>query len=211
MYKYFAICLATVFLASCDSATTGPSTQQGAIMPLAVGNTWVYKVSILNNDGSTGSSYFDTVKIINSMIYNGDSIFAFNHGTAGKLNDEGYSIAIFGSDNFQLFAKYPTATGEIFRRDTLTFEDMDSLGNIIFDTSLITFFCKENPSSISVPAGSYSAVQYQYDVTSLHADFQDREVYYYAPGIGEVYSYSYSWSNGLVPFYKRELVSVDLK
>lgn len=210
MYKYLLVYLAIIIFSGCESDTTGPSMPEGPIMPLAVGNTWIYKTSSLNNDGSTDSIYYDTIAIKGVTIVNGDSIFYFDHGTAGLLSGTSYSIAIFGDNNFKLFAKYPTRPGEIFRRDTLTFVEYDTSGSVLEkDTSHITFVTKEIPSIITVPAGTYTAVHYQYDI--LNKNFSNRGVYYYAPGVGEVYSYYYIWNNGLVPSSKRELVSVDLK
>ncbi|MEI6089773.1 MAG: hypothetical protein WCR42_04935 [bacterium] len=49
--------------------------EKSVIMPLKVGNIWVYKVTELNDDGSTKSMWYDTTYVIKDTIINSEKWF----------------------------------------------------------------------------------------------------------------------------------------
>lgn len=215
MIKLFFLLIAIVFLAvGCSEDSTGPSSNV-VIMPLAVGNEWVQRVTMYYLDGSIDTTYLDTIRIRDKVFDGSDTIYLFNSNLAGANRKNGYYIAL--SDSLQIIAKYPVFAGEVFRRDTsIDVPVWDTTS--IRDTIISKFLCKETNTFVNVAAGSFYCYKYQIHTSgTFRADagaspeyIENLIEYYYAPGIGEVKSYSYGWKDSLVLMNKRELVSYHL-
>lgn len=199
----------TCCILGCSEDTNGPSSN-GVIMPLAVGNEWVYKVTRYNIGGMVDTVYIDTLSIIGTKLHNGRTVYVFNTDVLGENRDNGYWNGLPFFDTLSLLAKYPCTIGETFRRDTLYTVDYDSIGHKSYDTTTIDFSCKETSLPVSVSAGSFISYFYQISTNSLVHPYKNRIDLLYSPNIGEVLSYNYAWNDTLYLYYKRELMSYHL-
>ena len=207
---------ALLLLGGCSEDSTGPSSN-GVIMPLAVGNEWVYKVSFYNSDGTVNNTFFDTLRIYDKLYDGQDTIYAFTNNDRYNSNDVGANRAdgyyTLSPGPLKIQAKYPTYSGEVFRIDTLRGSTLDP------GTIVMTYSCELTNTTIGIPAGSYMCTKYrihsvgtyQEDSTKPIENFENLSECWYAPGIGEVKNLFYSWDDSLLLAYKRELVSYHLK
>jgi hypothetical protein len=214
MAKYVLLLIAAMLLlGGCSEDSTGPSSN-GVIMPLAVGNEWVYKVTQYGGNSSIDTTYFDTLRIRQSAFYNGDSVYSFNSSAAGTNRPDGY-YKTFGS-TFKILAKYPSFSGEVYLIDTLLGVMWDTTDEL--DTFFITYSCELTNTYTTVPAGSFLSNKYLSHTTGTYREspgeprvkFENLIESWYAPNIGEIKTMDYVWSDSLVLSTKRELVSYHL-
>lgn len=214
MTKYlFLLLTAVLLLGGCSDDPSSPSTAS-VIMPLAVGNQWIERVTIYNGGNSVDTIYYDTLLIRDVSFYQGDSVYHFDGPLAGANRADGYYISL--GNMLQILAKYPAFSGEVFRIDTSISISCDT--SAVPDTTISKFMCEQVNTVVNVSAGSFtcnkynvrSTGTYQTGPTEPREKFEDLIEYWYAPGIGQVKSINYVWSGSLVLFAKRELVSYHL-
>lgn len=206
----------------CSEGATGPSTSS-VIMPLAVGNEWIYKTTSYHYNPTRIDTYFDTVKIVRSYVAKGDTVFEFS-GTnqyslyayqAGTNRNDGYYTE--ASKGMKIFVKYPVLEGDVFRRDTSY--SIPTGGTINTKEYTYTkYMCKQASTFATVPAGIFLCNIYQYYTSGTYRwNIGDPSTYvkdmtesWYSPGLGEVMNLRYWGSDSLVLYLKRELISYHL-
>lgn len=171
-----------LILTACQDDSTSPSKSK-EIMPLALGNFWVYQQLYYDSNGNLTDSEIDTLLVKRQFTYNGKVYFSFDeydeeHQDEGLRNADGglyqlnydYDNETFSED---LMFKYPAKTGDVFM---INEEEVK-----VISTN----------ATISVPKGSFSC--YHYKIESEYIDEDDPsysrkiiENLYMAPGVGMV-------------------------
>jgi hypothetical protein len=105
------ICLYILFTLSLSSSAQFANLKQEQLIPLAVGNYWIYYNSDRNPQ-------YDTLKIINTQIINGDTAFLYNNG--GLIYERNDSVFDYQSQRtgktFKCLAYFPSEQTVEFTR-----------------------------------------------------------------------------------------------
>ena len=187
--KILIIVLSCLAFISCSKETDNgglntvvPPLDKSIVMPLKIGNYWIYKASILDtlkNVDTVVDSYVSITaeKIINSekWYFQGD-----NYGFINRSNGLWYTI----NYDTTMVAKYPTLVNDRIpmKYDTARVISVDSI--------------------IQVPAGKFSCYVYK----------SKYEINCYSPGIGLIYSeifYNSAYSDDF--YIRKELKSYEFK
>ncbi len=185
-YLFLAFCFAII---SCKNSTDTGTQSQGVIMPLAIGNTWIYLDNGYDSNGHLiVPSRLDTLLINDTITYGKDVLYIPQNRKIYYYNKtDGLSIRYNFAPEETLFAKYPAKAGDIFRHDSyiLTKESSpDPLGLAAAD-----YIVSSTTESVTVPAGTFICYKYNADYydTTKH-QLLDRYNTYYAPNVGMIKS-----------------------
>jgi hypothetical protein len=143
-----------VFLIGCDS---------GELIPLKVGNTWIYKSEKLDNDGSPVTSFYSYMTILADTTVDGVKYSIRNGNNRADFctnNKDGFSIYQKGQTPL-LDLKYPVTLNETFIRRNR-------------DTTFVTAL----DDKVEVPAGKFTCIKYE----TLSND--SKLVYHVCPTVG---------------------------
>ena len=190
--KYLHIALLILPIYGCSSTTNEPCVPMkttGLIIPLALGNQWIYRVTGFDDRGNVyPNPTLDTFTLSKDTIIKGEQWFFYDGGdivinrSDGLYTNNGDSLPL-------LFYKYPANTG-----DTNFFPHGNSISVVSNDTI------------VSVPYGCFSTYQYTHE--PFYAAPLD---IFIAPGVGEVRTeYWTGISSKPYKYRQRELVSVVL-
>jgi len=227
----------SLFLISCHNSTEPPIDENNEpLIPLAVGNYWVYQQYTLNNDGSilyaekllSGFKISDTL----SVTLNGEKQITFQcsrcDSSANWTSSEArliyigkdgiYYSGITDNDTLKLsfndlMFKYPATKGEETLAHTFYYEIFGNPENIP-DSIVTTYTCVSTDSLFSTPVGNFRCTVYKIKLM-LDAVFYLGDVYYFfRPGVGLVGTiymvYSY-YTNENYYAIKNVLVNYKLK
>ncbi len=186
-YLLLVFCLGII---SCKSSTDTGTQNQTVIMPLAIGNTWIYLDNGYDSNGHLFvPSTYDTLLISDTITYGKDILYKPQNRLiyyTNKANGLWVRYDLAPSEEI-FFAKYPAKDGDIFRRDSLIVtkeSSPDPLGLTIGN-----FIVSSTTESVTVPAGTFVCYKYNadyYDTTSHQ--LVDRVNSFYAPNVGRIKS-----------------------
>ncbi|PKL85856.1 MAG: hypothetical protein CVV22_04780 [Ignavibacteriae bacterium HGW-Ignavibacteriae-1] len=196
-----------VLALGCSDDSNSPNNNSKELMPLKIGNSWVYNYTYY--DGFAEHSGKVTSTVISDEMYNGEKYYrieTLNHINNQKKISPIYSInktdglyMLYFEDNDELhtdFLKYPVSEGEIFQSNEsskLYVEKVDTL--------------------ISTSAGKFNCIKYIKKIIFDGKEI-DISIMYYCPGIGRIAGEYFLMSDETrnpVFLYKSELVSYNLK
>jgi hypothetical protein len=205
--KNVALLILCMFaVASCDT-TTEPddNTLSDVIIPLKVGNTWVYERVEFDSVGKTLSTITDTLSIFKETVINNEHWFAYTFSSSSDT-----SSVINRSDGFYYVRAgieyhsnlYPCKAGDRFysRRDTS--------GNYIISEIKDV----EGVSSmVHSGAGMFSCIKYvshqeNFNIaTGTTNTGSDDYVEYFAPNKGMIQYLGYSMTSGGISYERSRL------
>jgi hypothetical protein len=178
-------------LASCDDIGTQTEVI-GVIMPMKIGNEWVYKETAFDSVGQPIAIDYDTVRIARDSSLLGEMWFLDNHGILQTNRQDGRWV----------FAGTPYMTEKYPARLNDSYVVQDSLSGILARVSGANI-------SVVVPAGAYEAYGYRWSrltTANAVADF------FFVPNIGMVKAATYSRSSTVTYISsERELMSVTIR
>lgn len=124
MNRVYIIVLLFAVLLSCSkiSSSTSTNTPTVPLLPLKIGNTWIYQDSTSNTSGSLLQNYADTVTATGqTATISGVSFYSVNNpggyfGTNSSLALDPSNLAIYRLDNLNLYVS-PTIFFEITPTD----------------------------------------------------------------------------------------------
>ena len=171
-----------ILVTSCKDDTTSPVIKPlntDELIPLKIGNTWVYEHIIYN--GSDQKTIQETITVESEIQYKNEKHFIFKHTdhSTGKIKtpkvyyinkaDGHYMIYLeLYEDIYTIKLNYPT------------FE-----GDIIYEDGINKYYIEKVDTIYTTPAGKFKCIKY---VQSVLYDGKDMFTYinYIAPGIGRV-------------------------
>jgi len=181
-YLLLTFCFAII---SCKNSTDIGTQSQGVIMPLALGNTWIYIDHGYDSNGHLiVPSPSDTLLINDTITYGKDVLYIPRDRKIYYINKADGLWIRYDFDSKEIFqAKYPTKVGDIYRHDSyiLTKESSpDPLGEVAAD-----YIVSSTTESVTVPAGTFICYKYNADYydTASH-QLLDRFNTFYAPNVG---------------------------
>lgn len=187
-YLLIVILLPLFTLVSCDSDAPPPPTEE-MFYPLAVGNSWVYEVTITDSTGNIVEITTDTQLVSKDTLINQERWYFVGNEKFGGVymtnRDSGlYVLALsFARHTYEprLFYPYPASIGT-----SRTYRDTVEGANAVLTDSL---FIAATDTTIITTAGSFPSYHYveksiteiDFDTTSkLHTDI------FISPNIGLV-------------------------
>lgn len=187
-------------LSGCTQSTPTNPTASDEIIPLAVGNTWLYEYTDFDENGNI--SHKDTSDLTLHLSYeqNGEKLFLVALGAPGFLTaflkrNDGiwvYREVDLAPSSYNYEVLYP------FRVDSsisLIFEEnrfTDSLGNRMFDTILHTYKLEDDNVTKVVPAGQFQCLKYIIEDSNLtRKRMEMRVVEFYSLNVGLIYREEY--------------------
>lgn len=150
------------------SSTTGPADPAGVILPLKVGNMWIFNATEYAAD-TVRRKLIDTLDVRSDTVIGGETRYLFNSQN-GYLNrsDGAYAWGLSQGGEPILQFKYPTRAGDSVYYGDATYSIMI---RVVSTSELVT-----------VPAGHFVCHHY-----FLTASFGQYDVHYFiAPNIGYV-------------------------
>jgi hypothetical protein len=195
LFPFLACLLLTAIAWGCTGNVTDPD-NSGPIMPLAVGNQWIGRMSYLNSSGSITRTEFDTLRIIAEVAIKGETWYATNYGQLLTLRGDGLWRRPYGGtspDEWEMHsAKHPANVGDIFETDTFQVAQIGGPPPL-YDSLIFISRVSALGATITVPAGTFHATTYGQIIKSLDGhvltDLEGGDSRYYtafAPGIGNV-------------------------
>lgn len=88
----------------------------GDLMPLKVGNMWIYQRVNYSETSAETTTSFDTITIVSSHINGGTTYYVSNFGAEYYYDSRGLWVALFGIPRF--IAKYPIGASEVMPTDS---------------------------------------------------------------------------------------------
>jgi len=171
------IAIATLgFLAaSCKEESVEPTASNpGTIVPLKVGNQWVYNIAELDYTGRVISESHDTLSIVNSTTIGTETWFEDNAGILQTNRADGRWLM---SGSPYLTEKYPAKLNDAY-------VVMDSLTGISARVRGVS-------ETVVVPKGTFSSYIYRWTRISDGDPVAD---FWYVPNVGLVQSETYTRS-----------------
>lgn len=176
-------------LGGCSDDPSGPSTSS-VIMPLAVGNTYIY------NTDWEGNSYTDSCIIGSIKVVNGDIIYLranFDHKD-GYFH-RGDSLFAYFDSTILFIATNPNYIGELISNDTDIVAETDAQGNPTGYSYTTTHrrTVSAIDTLITVPAGTFHCFGYKIESNILHrvSPVHTISYYYYSQKVGNVLHKNY--------------------
>jgi hypothetical protein len=178
LLKIIGVTILTILISNCSDGTIDPSNNDDVILPLALGNTWVYQC--YQYPVSNPDSIHRQITLVSSI----DSVYTINGNKWYVLmtidpdipNVKYFSILrnvreglrfLDNPYNFAeiLYYKYPTAVNERTIWDNYKTDRID------------TTVTKSINTEVTVPAGKFTCIHYQRN---------GEEDEYYCPNIGQI-------------------------
>ena len=190
----------------CDLFSPSPERQQ-SLLPLAVGNEWVFRSTTTYTTGSPPASRLDTIRVVSDTTVGSETWYHLTD--TGQKTSYYVTLRVDGVwkdlASPRLLYRYPATAGQ-----TYAFSPDESIQVVRTD------------ASISVPAGTFSAFHYRFLRERIDLNGQVYENtypcdYYLAPGIGWVsMTTRYIWLRSgdkleLAAVEERELLRVHLE
>ena len=186
------VVMCAVLFLSCDNndSPLDTTTDPGTIVPLKVGNQWVYRSNVYDASGSVIDSFLDTVKIVRSKTIGTETWYEDNTGRTQTNRADGRWLY---SDSAYLVEKYPAKLNDTY-----------SLAE-----GSLTVRVRSLDESVQVSQGShkthvYSWTRFENATTVLVGEF------FHAPRVGLIRADVYSATGGYVSS-RQELLSVTLQ
>lgn len=191
-----------------DSVST---TSNNVLMPLKVGNTWIYEDQVFSEDGTNTHTANDTITIVSSQVVAGITYYTSNYGANYYYDSKGLWVLVDNVHHF--FAKYPLAPGEIMPADTIVItkeSSPDPLDNAIGIQKLVG----ENMTVHFPNNVIYTCQQFQRDYKGIKYDtIYSSVTTSYQLGTGLVFEQQFlsTKTGGHYIANARSLIKYDLK
>jgi hypothetical protein len=164
VFGVFAMQVLAVILVSCNNSESPcvPVKTSGPIVPLAIGNQWVYHITEFA-DGSVTRSYYDTLTIRRDTLINGEKWYFYYGGFWTNRSNGLWGVFQVTKDSVTpvLIYPYPTSVGTVIH--------LPSDSGFVFAVDTL----------ISVPYGCFYT-----NVYFIGKDHNYSECF--VPGIGEI-------------------------
>lgn len=138
--KYISLLLtiiSTIFIIGCES---------NDLIPLKVGNLWIYKSEKFDNDGNPANSIYSYMSVLADTTIDGIKYSLRNGNNRGEFcmnNNDGFNIYMKGQSPI-LDLKYPVKLNETFLRRN-------------HDTTFVTSMDEK----VEVAAGKFTCIKYE--------------------------------------------------
>ena len=189
--------LPLLLLLSCGDNSTDPEGDDGKIMPLAVGNRWIGRVTERNPGGAGMDSYLDTIELLSKRAQpQATSGVAFVDNRGWEWYYVGDELHI-GACDFDLLpisiecgplALSPATKGRIFGERFLdSIPISDPSGNPVSVALVMGVQVESVDTTVSVEAGEFHALVYREFIVSpgsIHYPTTNHS--FYSPGVGVV-------------------------
>ena len=175
--------LSLILLSACGDEEIVTSRDTSVLLPLAVGNTWIYEQTRFDSLGTVLGVSMDTIRIDRDTIINGETWYHRALGIHYANRDDGVWLNIQATST--IVYKYPMQVGEF------------TTNNVNDTTWLI-----DSKSPVSLLIGQFSAYQYQNKFKGFPFST------YMVPGIGWVIWENVQSVNNLTPYLSSRYVLV---
>jgi hypothetical protein len=169
------------------------ASQNCDIVPLAVGNTWIYQIINYDTLGNETARFNDTTSIVTDTVIDGETWYTYEQSSEWYTNKiDGFYLFI--NNKKVMIYKYPVKKGDAF--------SMREGSNILIES---------NDTLITTAAGTFSCVTYKIiENSSLETKM------YFAPGIGRIFQKVRNLQTkpqlrNQIPDFDLTLISYDLK
>jgi hypothetical protein len=170
MKRIWIYLFALIFF-SCDHSTnpiTAENSTSTVIMPLKIGNKWIFENTDFDSTGAVVRTYVDTLAIIGEMMVDEQRWFIANEDCIVRNSAEGLCSALLVGgkiSNMSLVAKFPGSTGDKWNYGY----------NMIASSDIL----------VNVPYGDFHCFRYEGEMHLEDAP----SISYLAPGIGILLAY----------------------
>jgi hypothetical protein len=173
--------LALLFLslAGCDLLAP-PEEPDHVLMPLAVGNKWIGERTTYRNGAPVTTP--DTLEVVAVEAIDGENWYRTNRGDLFINRANGLEMKTDMCD--AIVSLYPTTAGESVRVGSsmlVLLPDQSEPVSVDIINRTVSV-----DSTVTVPAGTYSAHHYRLELTNPNATFIESRSYFYVPDIGPV-------------------------
>ena len=132
--KRIILIIALVLVSCSDNSTNNPKSLE--IIPLKIGNMWIYQNLKLDSNGIILKTTYDTLEVVKDTVFDGSKWFTYYNPSRYmwfQNNDNGYRNAIKPEYWRFLDYKYPGIAGDKFvsSRGSKTIEATDSKFKIV--------------------------------------------------------------------------------
>jgi len=177
----------TLVIAMAGAARGTAQTSANVIVPLSIGNYWIYEVTLNDTANTVVETRYDTVAVVSDTMVNSVHWFCLNKGTWVRNTVEGYYYKPLPQWSEQLVVPYPAVYADEFNIDTVHIT-RDSL-NGEPDTLQVGYRVVSTNATITVPEGTYTCYDYkpgiwQMSGLEIAASIPDRAQYWFAPQTG---------------------------
>ncbi|MDB5033344.1 MAG: hypothetical protein JWQ98_585 [Chlorobi bacterium] len=161
---------AVMAISGCSSSSPsspGTGNPSGKLIPLALGNQWLYTSTTYDSTGAVTGTKTDTTRVSADTLIRGERFFFFNddHATPTANRSDGIYYWDIASGTARIYMRIPGTVGDVYER-----------GNQRY--TLIS-----TNTTVTVPAGVFSCYQISLtDVTNSKAE----AILSVAPGTGTV-------------------------
>jgi hypothetical protein len=169
------------------------------ILPLKVGDTWVFRYTHFDTTGAIQKTVYDTLMISTDTLVAGDTWYEFSTHNGRFYTNKPDGLWMMAGGTYPitptLLYKYPASVG-------------DSWNTSYANSMTLQVSVEQVNVSLTVPQGKYPCYEYR---TSYNSKPQEDD--YFCPGVGFIADdyYSYTNSGRMYKGAHRELVSVTLK
>ncbi|PKL85857.1 MAG: hypothetical protein CVV22_04785 [Ignavibacteriae bacterium HGW-Ignavibacteriae-1] len=194
LFSLFILILAL----GCSEDSNSPNNNSKELMPLKIGNKWVYNYTSFDNFEVKTTK--GTLTVVSDEMYNGERYYIIEMSDGDQaiippiyyINKSDGLYMLFFEENQEpetVLIKYPVTEGEIF-----------------FNDGFHKSYVEKVDTLISTSAGKFKCIKYV-DIIHLNGEQIHKSIKYYCPGIGLIASKSGNWSLD----DRTELVTYTLK
>ncbi len=176
--------LMSFILISCgdDEDTPSKPANTHPMMPLAVGNEWVYDFTIETLGSTVKLEYVTKIEQKKSIYYDSKKVNAFKFIVYydGNIRD---SLWMFESDNMlRYFPRLDSMEVSVISPNNLTLESAKSMQNITYDGMPATI----GTETLEVMGKEQECIKFV--ATEKNGDYTNTTIAYYIPEVGLVYN-----------------------
>jgi hypothetical protein len=170
MQVHFFLLLIFLF---CDcksiSEACNPIKTSGSILPLAIGNKWIYRANTIDEHGIIANTSYVTIQILSDTIVNGETWYDFPvFGYCANRSD-----GLWVLDHQQTQDHKDTIITQLLWKYPANAKDTTNLGALYSTDNLI-----------SVPYGCYLANEYIFLPYSVGPSYPNPYRWFMVPGVG---------------------------
>lgn len=193
-FKFLLIVLLQLIMINgCEKNTNQVAiAQTDVLMPLAVGNTWIVKYTLLDSNNHVEYDGYDTLTVLNDTVINGNTFFECTNGRFYRNSTWGLEMYYdFYTTNTIPYLQFPTAVNNSWINFSADYPDSTSGNN---DSLRVTFKTHNTDTLITVPKGNFNCVRYKQSLVGVNGTpftmyeeaIQEPVEIYYSKNIGVV-------------------------
>jgi hypothetical protein len=188
----YVISFFVLAIVGCESQSAYVEPLDDVIMPLALGNTWVYELTRFADDGSVSTVELDTTRVVKVTNYTGEVRYYtyFENDMGSYFTNRPDGLWSGGGDagdvNPHLYLPYPSVVGQYVDLDRKASLRYDDKGHLMPDTLVTRMTVVELNSTVSVKAGTYTCRRYELTEFWSSGLVFYRSSEYYIPNVGLV-------------------------